>query len=203
MSYILCLCPLAFILTGFIISCYKRYQEFQRIKNSLNYFRKVREYFILENKETEKENKYNTQLEPGNDFYYDEHGNVIYGKNYIGAPRRPDTTKGMSFNVFKKLYFSIDKSIRRRTLNNLKKTLSDKTHYLSSLLNILQEYENNYQKEDVVIFTYNVLQYVKKTVGEEQGQLSYFNEIIYHMYIVGYQQRLKYVLCDFGKKFFN
>ena len=111
----------------------------------------------------------------------------------------------MSFNDFKKLYFSIDKDIRRRTLNNLKKNLSDNnnTHYLSSLLNILQEYENNYKKEDVVIFTYNVLQYVKKTVGNEVSQLSYFNEIIYHMYIVGYQQRLKYVLCDFCKKFFN
>jgi hypothetical protein len=196
MSYILFLTPLAFILTAFVITCYKRYQEIQRIKKSLIYFRKARKYFIEENREIKESNN----LEPGNDFYHDEHGNIIYGEKYIGAQRTPETSKGIVFNTFKKLYFSVDKKIRIKTINKLKKEIKN-VYYLSTLVDILEEYENSLCK-NFQMFDYNVQNYVKKIVGDA-CQLSFFNEIIYYMYIVMAQHRLKYVLCDFGKKFFN
>jgi hypothetical protein len=194
---IACTVVLTFFLASIINSAYKRYKYIQLVKNSIIRFRAVRRYFDNENKEIRERNKHDLELESGNDFSYDKHGNVVYGENYIGAPRLPNNSRGLTYGNFKRMYFSFDEKIRVKVIENIRDNL-DVNSCLFRLVDILCEYEH----KESYSFEKNVFLYLRETVGE-QGQLSYFNEVIYFFYLERAQQRLKYLLCDFGKKFFE
>ena len=200
---IVCAVIFTFLSASIINSVYKRYKDIQYFNHSLIRFRASRKYFDEENKEIREQNRNDPDLETGNDFSYDEHGNVIYGENYIGAPRLPNTSRGLNYTNFKKMYFSFNKSIRTKTIHKLKENI-DVNHYLFSLVDILSYYENDDISNSKFpnTFEYHVQSYLTNIVGKDQ-QLSYFNEIIYLFYIERAQQRLRYVLCDFGNKFFE
>ena len=64
--------------------------------------------------------RYDYDPEPGNDFTYDEHGNVIYGRGYIGPPRRP-------------MYYGLDVNNFLEPLKDFK-TIYDKYRNIVNLL---------------------------------------------------------------------
>ena len=89
---------------------------------------------------------YDFDPEPGNDFTYDEHGNVIYGCGFVGAPRLPFYEYGMDVNEFIDKYLQTNKEIRTNLLNNLPVNVSNK---IINLTHILQIYENNQDKHEL------------------------------------------------------
>jgi hypothetical protein len=65
------------------------------------------------------EKNYVFGFEPGNDFIYDSHGNIIYGKGYIGAKRLPHKSSGLDAIDFTDKYVKIDDKIRLDFLKEL------------------------------------------------------------------------------------
>ena len=90
--------------------------------------------------------EYDYDPEPGNDFTYDEHGNVIYGIGFVGAPRRPYYVLGLNVDDFIGSYLQIDKRIRQTFFEKLPDDLSKQ---LKDLCVILRHYEND---EDNKVF---------------------------------------------------
>lgn len=194
---IVCTVLFSFFIASIINSIYKRYKDIQIIKKSISRFRSMRRYYDEENKELRERNKNDLELDSGNDFSYDEHGNVMYGEKYVGAPRLPDRTRGLTYENFKKMYFSFDEKIRAKIINDIRDNININS-YLFLLIDILSEYEHKHS----YIFEENVLLYLRDTVGEH-SQLSYFNEVIYFLYLERARCRLRNVLIDFFKKFFE
>ena len=93
------------------------------------------------------EKDYDYNPEPGNDFTYDEHGNVFYGRGFVGAPRLPCRSLGLDSRDFVDKYIKINEEIRLNVLN-------EDNHELSYELNlikfILQDYEKDKDKESLI-----------------------------------------------------
>lgn len=65
--------------------------------------------------------RYEFYPERGMDFIYDEHGNVIYGFGFSGAPRLPRKNMGMNVDDFINNYIKVKKYIRKNFLDTLEK----------------------------------------------------------------------------------
>lgn len=90
---------------------------------------------------------YDYDPEPGNDFTYDEHGNVIYGCGFCGAPRLPFRDYGMNVRDFIKTYLTIDEKDRLNFLDNpLSNNISER---LDTIISYLRTYENNKDKVEL------------------------------------------------------
>lgn len=83
---------------------------------------------------------YDFDPEPGNDFTYDSHGNIIYGKGYIGAKRLPHRTIGLDAIDFTDKYVKIDEKIR---LEFLKENNILYSYEINLIKPILEEYEKD------------------------------------------------------------
>ena len=93
------------------------------------------------------EKDYDYDSEPGRDFTYDDHGNVIYGRGYIGAPRLPCRSLGLDAREFVKKYIEFDEQIRLDFLNEDKIIYS---YELNLIKFILEDYEKDKNKEILI-----------------------------------------------------
>jgi len=84
------------------------------------------------------EKNYVFAFEPGNDFIYDSHGNIIYGKGYIGAKRLPHKSSGLDAIDFTDKYVEIDDKIR---LDFLKDDNISYSYEINLIKPALEEYE--------------------------------------------------------------
>jgi hypothetical protein len=119
--------------------------------------------------------RYDYDPEHGNDFTYDEHGNVIYGRGYIGPPRRP-MHYGLDVKNFLEEYLKIDKISRVLYLNSPDKDISDELKVLITILRIYEENDNkNRLKENLKRFVRFCLPDERRT---DDLQLKYFRYIL-------------------------
>ncbi len=120
--------------------------------------------------------EYDYDPEPGNDFTYDEHGNVIYGIGFIGAPRIPMRQYGLNVDDFIKEYLKIDKNVRLSFLNKPSDNYTDR---IRNLVVILKHYEEN---QDNQIFFNSLEMYVADNLPNFRRfydpQLKYFWEML-------------------------
>jgi hypothetical protein len=86
------------------------------------------------------EKNYDFDSEPGNDFTYDTHGNIIYGKGYIGAKRLPHRSIGLDAMDFTDKYVKIDDKIR---LDFLKENNTSYSYEINLIKPALEEYEKD------------------------------------------------------------
>lgn len=119
---------------------------------------------------------YDYDPEPGNDFTYDDHGNVIYGRGFVGAPRLPFKQYGMNVKDFIQEYIKIEQEIRTRFFKNPESNLCDEMKVLSTILTI---YEQDRDKDKLEI---NLNKFVRYCLQSERNfsypQLKYFREMI-------------------------
>ena len=94
------------------------------------------------------EKDYDYNPEPGNDFTYDEHGNVFYGRGFVGAPRLPCRSLGLDAREFVKKYIEFDEQIRLDFLN--KDNDSNLSYELTLIKFILEDYEKDKDKESLI-----------------------------------------------------
>lgn len=96
--------------------------------------------------------EYEETIPPGCHFHRDEHGNVIYHRNYTGAPLLPYSYLGMTPKDFSDKYISINKCERTKFFQKvLKNNPDEKIH---DIINILIDYEHitpDMDKEDLLI----------------------------------------------------
>ncbi len=121
--------------------------------------------------------EYDYDHEPGNDFTYDEHGNIIYGIGFIGAPRIPMRQYGLNVDDFIEEYLKIDKNIRLSFLDKPSDNYSDR---IKNLIGILRHYE---QDKDNKTFFNSLEMYVADNLPNfrmlYEPQLKYFWEMLY------------------------
>ena len=199
-----------YILTILILLCTKVYHVtvlLEKIESS-------HKFKIEEEKEDEPEDEKNEETsinyrrnydydpEPGNDFTYDEHGNVIYGIGFCGAPRLPFYMYGMSPNKFIEKYTSVDKKYRKRFLENLDRNFYQVCPEVIIICDFCKDFENNEDKEYLIIhlnrFAKNYLP--RQVYG---NQLKFFKDIIELLYIEQSKNGFKRVLDDIVYAFHN
>jgi hypothetical protein len=59
-----------------------------------------------------EDKSYDYDPENGNDYTIDDHGNIIYGKGYIGAKLLPKQHLGLSVDDFITKYLNFEEKIR-------------------------------------------------------------------------------------------
>ena len=100
---------------------------------------------FINNVEFELE-EYEETIPPGCRFHRDEHGNVIYHRNYTGAPLLPYRNLGMTPKDFSDKYITIDKIDRNKFFQKIiMKYPIEKIH---EIINILIDYEHITPDED-------------------------------------------------------
>jgi hypothetical protein len=92
--------------------------------------------------------KYEFHPERAMDFIYDEHGNVIYGFGFSGAPRLPRKNMGMNVDDFAGNYIKVKKYIRKNFLLTLEKTDTTKEEKL--IIIALKSYEDNNSMDELI-----------------------------------------------------
>jgi len=120
--------------------------------------------------------EYTYDPEPGNDFTYDEHGNVIYGIGHVGAPRLPMRQYGLSVEDFMHEYLQIDKISRLLFVNNSNDYLNDDYKILQTILTIYEKDENKNKLRE------NLKKFMRYCLPQERHisnlQLKYFRDVI-------------------------
>lgn len=205
---VLCITLITCIFLSFAQSCIRRYNFVKKIERSLKHFRQARQYYIEENNIqylSDYADKDNYVEEPGNDFMYDEHGNINYGKNYVGAQRLPMSSRGINCKTFLKNYFNFSKQIRWKTLNNLKNNKENIHPSLLDLVIVLYNFENQQNILYNDLIEHMIMTYVNKVImnATPQTQLSYFNELLYYLHYERATRNLKFFFCDHGRKFIS
>jgi hypothetical protein len=138
---------------------------------------------------------YDYDPEPGNDFTYDEHGNVKYGIGFCGAPRLPFYMYGMSPNKFIEKYTSIDKKYRIHFLENLDRNIYQVCPEVILICDFCKIFESDEDKQYLIIhlnrFAKNYLP--RQVYG---NQLKFFKDIIELLHIEQSKNSFKKVLAD-------
>lgn len=91
--------------------------------------------------------RYEFYPERGMDFIYDEHGNVIYGFGFSGAPRLPRKNMGMNAKIFVENYMNVKKYIRKNFIDTLEKTDKDNEEIL--IIAALKIFEKTNDSEEL------------------------------------------------------
>jgi len=205
---VFCITLITCIFLSFAQSCIRRYNYVKKIERALKHYRQARQYYIEENNIhyiSDYADKDNYVVEPGNDFMYDEHGNINYGKNYVGAKRLPMTSRGVNCKIFLKNYFTFSKQIRTKTLNNLKNNKENIHPSLLDLVLVLYNFENQQNILYNDLIEHMIMTYVNKIMknADSQTQLSYFNELLYYLHYERATRNLNFFFCDHVKKFIS
>ena len=93
------------------------------------------------------EKDYDYDSEPGRDFTYDDHGNVIYGRGYIGAPRLPCRSLGLDSRDFVDKYIKINEEIRyvssdyNSVINYIRETHEEYKNDVFKIVSIKYDFE--------------------------------------------------------------
>ena len=203
-----CITLITCIFLSFAQSCVRRYNSIKKIERDLKLFRHSRQYYIEGNNIqnlSDYADKDNYIEEPGNDFTYDEHGNINYGKKYVGAPRLPMESRGITCKVFLRNYFIFAKSIRLKTLTELKINKENIHSSLYDLVIVLYDFEKQQNLLYKDLLEHMLMTYVNKVIrnSTQQTQLSYFIELLYYLHYEQATHDFKFVLCDYGKKFIS
>lgn len=114
----------------------------------------------------------------GLDFTYDEHGNVIYGSEFCGAPILPSKRYGLTVKDFINKYFDINTEIRLKFFKEHPNNLSED---IKTLINILKKYENN-KNELIIKLNKFVNDYYPNTETVFNIQIKYFMEYLNELY---------------------
>lgn len=134
--------------------------------------------------------------EPGRDFIRDEHGNVIYGFGYTGAPLLPWSHFGLSPVEFIKFYKTVSKEERQGFI----KDYIPQTDEMRYIINLLKSFElseysdfSDFSKKEE-----NLLQKLNKFAKEcapraYHPQLKYLKEIKDDIVNISYQKRWRQV----------
>lgn len=217
MFAIICLLffPVLFF-AGLITTIYKRYKDIQRIKKEIIRFQRYQKYFQEHVKKPtstfsdQEDAHYEYSEEAGNDFTYDDHGNVLYGKGFVGAPRLPFKGVAINSNRFIQVYMSFDKKLRQDLLKNFESYYNPEFHNkifdkLLQLRDVLLRVE---EKQSYIYLSNDIKSFAKYFVDTYKSshsdvQLSYFVDFLYVLYLKKAQYRLNYVLLDYFKKFFT
>lgn len=117
---------------------------------------------------------YEFNIEPGNDYIIDQHGNIIYGDGYIGAYILPKSG-GIKTRDFLDFYFTINEHTRKMLLQTLPRKQIDPN--IEFIVSILEKYEN--KKFSTKELTTHLLNFAKECVPRvgEDAQLSYFKTL--------------------------
>lgn len=131
----------------------------------------------LINNEIPFQKYYEFDNEPGRDFIRDEHGNVIYGFGYTGAPLLPWSHFGISPVEFIKFYKSVSKEERQDFI----KHYIPQTYEMCYIINLLKTFELS-ELSELSKNEENLLQELKKFAKEcapraYHPQLKYLKEI--------------------------
>jgi len=127
--------------------------------------------------------QYEFDEESGRDFIIDEHGNIIYGFGYIGAPLLPWSNIGLTPVNFIKFYLSQEK--RQSFINNHNSSYNE-TKYI---LNLLKTFESNILKDDKKLLQ-DLNNFAKECAPRAyHPQLKFLKEIKDDM-IIYFQQQL-------------
>jgi hypothetical protein len=121
--------------------------------------------------------------EPGRDFIRDEHGNVIYGFGYTGAPLIPWSHFGLSPVEFIKFYKSVNKLERQSFI----KDYTTQTDEMKYIIKLLKTFESSESSE-------KLLQELNKLAKEcapraYHPQLKYLKEIKDDMINISYKKK--------------
>jgi hypothetical protein len=120
-----------------------------------------------EEKNDQFKNKDN--IEEGNDYTIDKHGNIIYGKNYIGALLLPKQSLGLTVDKFIENYLNIEKNIRLEFISNENRNYIP-NYYINCIINTLDEYEKN---KDLSYLQSNLDNMISRYFKEEHYKSSY------------------------------
>jgi hypothetical protein len=130
--------------------------------------------------------------EPGRDFIRDEHGNVIYGFGYTGAPLIPWSQFGLSPVEFIKFYKSVNKLERQNFIKDYT-TQTDEMKYIIKLLKTFEssefsEFSESFKNEDQLLQELNKL--AKECAPRAyHPQLKYLKEIKDDMINISHQKK--------------
>jgi hypothetical protein len=105
-----------------------------------------KDYSELKNTERTYRKQYEFDEEPGRDFIRDDHGNIIYGFGYIGAPLLPWSNIGLTPVSFIKFYLSQNIEQRQSFINNYYYS-SNEAKYILNLLKTFESTDLNKNEE--------------------------------------------------------
>jgi hypothetical protein len=114
------------------------------------------------------------QIEHGNRYFYDIHGNVIYGLRYVGAPILPFRRFGYTTEQFLEKYFQLSEAFRTEFTKFCKDNCTEQIH--NRIINYLYEYEFNHNSKEIL--TKDLKSLVKSILirGSNGNQLKYFKD---------------------------
>jgi hypothetical protein len=114
------------------------------------------------------------QIEYGNRYFYDIHGNVIYGLRYSGAPILPFKAFGYTTLQFLEKYFQLSESFRSEFCKLCKDCCTENIH--NKIIDFLYDYE--YQHKSKEKLTQDLKSFVKSKLirGSNGNQFKYFKD---------------------------
>jgi len=114
------------------------------------------------------------QIEHGNRYFYDIHGNVIYGLRYSGAPILPFRRFGYTAEQFLDKYFQLSEAFRIEFTKFCKDNCTEQIH--NRIIDHLHDYEFHHNSKDIL--TKNLKSLVKSILihGSYGNQLKYFKD---------------------------
>lgn len=114
------------------------------------------------------------QIEHGNRYFYDIHGNVIYGLRYVGAPILPFRRFGYTTEQFLDKYFQLSESFRSEFTKLCKNYCTENIH--NKIIDFLYDYE--YQHKSKEKLTQDLKSFVKSKLirGSYGNQFKYFKD---------------------------
>lgn len=110
--------------------------------------------------------------EPGRDYKIDEHGNIVYGCGYVGAPILPRRNLGICPKEFCKEYVFIKKTNRFKIFTKVLKNTS--CEYIKELIDLLIDYEKTTPDFDKPESLISILERHVKTQLDKAFPRSYY-----------------------------
>ena len=134
-------------------------------------------------------------IEHGNRYFYDIHGNVIYGLRYVGAPILPFRRFGYTTEKFLEKYFQLSEAFRTEFTKFCKDNCTEQIH--NRIIDHLHDYEFNHNSKDIL--TKNLKSLVKSILihGSNGNQLKYFKDfdLIFTLFERKHEDNVEELMC--------